>query len=140
VKVKTVVRDTSLDGTFGDSFVGWPDFTYYDGENAQLVDLVRADEGSAIEAYFGVDGRLMPVCSDDRQLLYTCVERGDVYYDSGTSDLIRRLVEAGFLVIGFAIAARLLAGLLVLGLERLPWPLARPDAAPDDPEHGTRPA
>ena len=139
VSVKTITRDseTESETDSDDLDFSFPAFSYFDQENNfNQTDLYLNSGGTSMKAYFGSDGRLMPVCSDDKQSLYTCIERSDVYYDSGAYYFIRRMVVAGFLIIGYAIAARLVAGLVVLGLERLSvWRSKRRGGAPIvDPE------
>ncbi len=142
VSVKTITRDSETESASDsdDPDFSFPAFSYFDQENNfNQTDLYLNSGGTSIEAYFGSDGRLMPVCSDDKQSLDTCIERSDVYYDSGAYYFIRRMVVAGFLIIGYAIAARLVAGLVVLGLERLSvWRSKRRDGARSSTRKGSR--
>ncbi len=99
-------------------------FVYFDDSgdeaDAGLVGLYegQGDDEVKIEAYFGRDGRLIPVCSAENPEIEPCIARDNVYFDSGLENTVSRLFAVGLQIIVFAIAARLLFGLIARGLDR----------------------
>lgn len=133
IQVKlTERRGTPAEGAVPEGRLLYGYFDEYN--NYEQVEFYLGGTGSTtLEGYYATDDRFMPVCTDERPSLYTCIDPGDVYYDSGAYRLVSRLVSAGFWIIGIALAARLVAGLLVFGLEQFSIRRARrrpPKAAP----------
>jgi hypothetical protein len=71
-----------------------------------------------VRGYFGRDGRFIPVCGDTYAAIQPCIEETSVVYDSGLYATVLRLWTAGLQIIGFAIASRLLFGLIAWGFDK----------------------
>lgn len=104
-------------------FAGFGDpqllFVYYGVERVEYL-YDRPREGTMeIDAYFGHDGRLIPVCDEERPEILPCLVAGDVYFDSGLVASVWALFRVSLSILGLAILARILFGALVAAAERL---------------------
>jgi len=117
-------------------------FRYYDdskgyGTGGQFELLLgETGEGTTknISAYFGRDGRLIPVCDSVRYPeIQPCLERGDAYPDSGLDAAMTRAFWTGLLILSAAILWRL----LFWAAHKLVGQRAHRDPGP---EHGPEPA
>ncbi len=84
-------------------------------DESDFIEELYEGEGEnerKIEAYFGHDGRLIPVCSADGTRIEPCIARANVYYDSGLDYTVSLLFEYALGVITLLIIGRLLLGLV----------------------------
>ncbi len=131
---------TDVEDSYYDDDLSYTVFLYYDdskgyGTGGEFV-LLLGDTGDGttkkISAYFGRDGRLIPVCNSvEYPEIQPCLERGDAYLDSGLDAAVTRAFWTGLVILTVAIGWRLLFWIVakLLGRE------AHEDRKPEhDPE------
>lgn len=112
--------DTPIPGEWDDSEWNlWYSrlFEFYDdlsNTGSSIISLpANNDLGTRkqIDAYFGRDGRLIPVCNDTKSAeIYPCLERGDAYYDSGLDDAVTQVFLVGLAILLGSIVSRVIFG------------------------------
>lgn len=86
---------------------------YGTGEEQQFIYQGDQKSGRQIQAYFGPDGRLIPVCDEvNYPEIQPCLEERNVDFDSGLDATITRAFWTGVMILSFAIGLRLVIWLL----------------------------
>jgi hypothetical protein len=122
-RLDVTITDLNDSGTAAEG-TGSVLFEFYDDSangDSSIVSLRTGDDQGThkqIKAYFGRDGRLIPVCDDVRYPeIYPCLEPTDAYYDSGLDAAVTRAFLVGLAIFLGAIVSRLIFGWIAKLLE-----------------------
>lgn len=92
-------------------------FEYYDDSSRTGVSWISLPTAGApgktntIDAYFGRDGRLIPVCNDvNYPEISPCLDKSDAYHDSGLDRAVTLAFWTGLVILVGTIVSRLLFG------------------------------